>query len=396
MLERKGESMTSELLVSKERMIGLDVIRGFAVLGIFFVNVPEMIGIGNAFEPSYRGLDAFIRLIYDMLFQTKFYSIFAFLFGVGFYLFFENAERQGKRPRILFMRRLLLLMVLGIGHAVLLWFGDILYTYAILGFLLLIFYKRSPKTILVWSLILSGLFGLFIILATFALGLSKELSKPLFTHIPDWGERIDFLLGSGLGNAASLSFEILGLFLLGLYAGKKSWFEHKELNVTVVHRVHMSAFILSILLFIPMVHYYSSHPVYMPMELYPYTHFTGKTMAIFYICTLLLMIHRYGIQRFSSLAAVGRMTLTNYLVQSILTMLLLQVFWNYVNRLPLWVGMVYSVAVVVIIIFWSKLWLHHYRMGPLEWLWRAGTYGQWPALNRKQGVATGGTPTTKA
>ncbi|MGQ0516765.1 DUF418 domain-containing protein, partial [Bacillus sp. D-CC] len=96
----------------------------------------------------YEGIDSYIRLFYDMFIQTKFYTIFSFLFGLGFYIFMSRAEAKTAHPKILFVRRLLILLLFGFLHYVLLWDGDILHTYAIAGFFLFLFYKREPRTIL--------------------------------------------------------------------------------------------------------------------------------------------------------------------------------------------------------------------------------------------------------
>lgn len=368
-----------------ERIVALDVIRGFAVMGIFFVNVPEMIGSGGSFIPVHSGFDAVIRLLYDMLFQTKFYTIFSFLFGLGFYLFMQSAERKGLRPKRLFARRLLLLLLFGIAHAVLLWFGDVLYTYAIIGLLLMPFYKRAPKTVLIWALSLLALFTVLIVLVSVSVyqsSLSGEISKPLFTQLPDMGDRLRYLLGAGIANALLLSFEVLGLFLLGVYAGKKGWFDRDRWNPAAVRRVQWIALAVSAALFIPMLRYFGAYDAYYPEAMYHFTYLSGKTMAVFYVCTLLRLLHRYGESRFQGLASVGKMALTHYLTQTIVTMIVLQFVRSYAGQIPLWAGTMYCIVIFAAQIAVSKVWFRHYRMGPAEWLWRAGTYGRKPAFRR--------------
>jgi len=379
--------MVSLQAPADERIFALDVIRGFAVMGIFFVNVPEMAGNGSSFVSVYTGFDAFIRLIYDMFVQTKFYTIFAFLFGLGFYLFMQSAERKGMRPEALFVRRLLLLLLLGLFHAVFIWFGDVLYSYAAIGFLLLLFYHRSSKTLLIWSLILMFLFALLMVLVSVYAGnasLTSDINKPVFKELPDTADRYRYLLEYGIANLFLLVFEVLGLFLLGLYAGKKRWFEPDRWNPRVVRRVQWTALIASAVLFIPMIQYYLAYDAYYPNAISHYTHLTGKTMAVFYVCTLLRLIHRYGERRFRSLASVGRTALSNYLLQSVITLLLLQLVRSYAGEMPLWTGTVYCVIIFAGQVWISRLWLSRYRIGPMEWLWRAGTYGQRPPFRRSQ------------
>ncbi len=103
-----------------ERIHSIDIIRGIAVLGIFLVNWPVIAGIDSRdITGVYEGLDSYIRLFYDMFIQTKFYTIFSFLFGLGFYIFMTRAEAKTDRPKTLFVRRLLILLLFGFLHYVL-------------------------------------------------------------------------------------------------------------------------------------------------------------------------------------------------------------------------------------------------------------------------------------
>ncbi|MCG7409767.1 DUF418 domain-containing protein [Paenibacillus sp. ACRRX] len=375
----------SQLVQPSQRIDALDIIRGFAIFGIFFVNVPDMIGNGVNFATSYTGADAMVRLLYDMFIQTKFYTIFSFLFGLGFYLFMQSAARRALPVYRLFTRRLLLLLLIGIAHYVLLWQGDILHAYGLFGFLLLLFYKRSAKTILTWSITLLSLYALLIVLLGLAASYTDASGDTigLFPHVPDMRMRINHLFSNGFENLSLLVFEVLGLFLLGLYAGKKRWFERLHLYQGAIKRLQWISAGFTLLLFIPMVVYYASHPIYNTLQNYGYTHLTGKTLAVFYVCTLLRLIHRFGSYRFQSLAAVGRMALTNYLTQTLLTMGLLRLLWNDAGTAPLWMGTIYVVIILIIQTFCSKLWLRFYQMGPVEWIWRAGTYGQFSPLRHK-------------
>ncbi|MFE7738135.1 DUF418 domain-containing protein, partial [Bacillus cereus] len=108
-------------LTQGERIHSIDVIRGIAVLGIFLVNWPVIAGVDSRdLSGIYEGIDSYIRLFYDMFIQTKFYTIFSFLFGLGFYIFMSRAEAKTDHPKILFVRRLFILLLFGFLHYVLL------------------------------------------------------------------------------------------------------------------------------------------------------------------------------------------------------------------------------------------------------------------------------------
>ena len=144
--------MKSAPISKQERIITLDIIRGFALLGIFLVNMPAF--HSPAFmisHPDYTGMDYWLDLFLQMFVQTKFYTIFSFLFGLGFYIFMSRAEQKNLHVNRLFSRRLFALLLFGAIHLIFIWYGDILHTYAIAGFLLLLFYKRKTKTLLIWA-----------------------------------------------------------------------------------------------------------------------------------------------------------------------------------------------------------------------------------------------------
>lgn len=366
-----------------ERIQALDIIRGFAVLGIFLANVPDMIGNGHMFKSEHSGTDALVRFIYDLFIQMKFYTIFSFLFGLGFYIFMSRAESSGANAKKLFVRRLFILLAFGAAHILLLWPGDVLNTYALIGFLLLLFYRRQTNTLMIWALCLLGLYTMMALLSTAGSFFTGMDIPTLFKTIPDWQERARFLLTSALPNAISLCFEVLPLFLLGIYAGKKGWFQNLTAHVSGIAKWQRISLIVSLVSFLPMALYYFTHEIYQSNDIMLFVYISSKSLAIFYICTLLRFILRFGAGRFTALAAVGRLALTNYISQTVITMLLLRFVYPDAAELPLWMGTVYAALVFTLQIIFSILWLRYFRMGPMEWLWRAGTYGKLSPI-RKQ------------
>src|SRR5215210_5688277 len=152
---------TSEIgpVSSRERIEILDVLRGLAVCGILIGNVQWFSGYGfmpptlEAQTPIY---DQVTRFLVHFFVEGKFYSIFSFLFGVGFALQIARAEERGDANASVFKRRLFWLLVIGLLHAYLLWYGDILSVYALMGFVLLLFRKKTDAGLLKWA------FGLII------------------------------------------------------------------------------------------------------------------------------------------------------------------------------------------------------------------------------------------
>ena len=142
--------MQAELapVAGRERVEVMDVLRGFALLGILLMNIEAFVGpvmesitgVNARFSDADRWMDAAIYV----LVQGKFITLFSLLFGMGFAVMLERANATGASGTALYARRLLALLGIGLVHALLIWSGDILLTYALLGFVLLLFFRRTP------------------------------------------------------------------------------------------------------------------------------------------------------------------------------------------------------------------------------------------------------------
>lgn len=393
LLRRK---IMTQNLTQGERIHSIDIIRGIAVLGIFLVNWPIIAGIDSRdLSGVYEGLDSYIRLIYDMFIQTKFYTIFSFLFGLGFYIFMTRAEAKTDRPKTLFVRRLLILLLFGFLHYVLLWDGDILHTYAIAGFFLFLFYKREPRTILIWAIALLSIFQFLILIASISVALMSKaelgFSLPVMP-LEDWVSQIQNRFHAFYADGIVLNItmlpETVGLFLLGLYAGKKDIFRRtKELD-TKLKKWQIITFILTLPMWFFMVRYFLSKPFYEPIYMQAFTMFSGKTLFIFYIFTLMRLLQKEKWQTLlRPFQYVGRMALTNYISHTIVTLLVFGLLFKNDYLAPLWVGPLFCISFYTLQIFISRWWLSHYQYGPLEYIWRLGTYWKMMPLKKKSKVS---------
>jgi uncharacterized protein len=363
----------------KERIQSLDVIRGIAIAGIFLVNVPNILRIEPLSGRAYEGFDAVVRLLLDLFVQTKFYVIFAFLFGVGFYIFMSRAEASGKRMYPLFVRRLLLLLLMGVLHYVLLWDGDILHMYAISGFWLLLFYRRKPKALLIGAVICIALFlGLAYI--SFQGSDASAMSGFYYNGLDDYmmrtTERLNLFLNVALPNVVAYTPEILGLFLLGLYCAKIDLFRRVESFVRPLRVLQWTSLAAWALCAIPIVSAFLQSGPYQSRDAYFYIILGGKALGAFYVTSLLLLTRR---DRWQALlrpfAFVGKTALSNYLLQTVVTTLGASLLLANTAALPLWTVLVYCPLFFCAQVVLSKWWLARFAYGPMEWLWRMGTYG---------------------
>lgn len=364
---------------TNERIILYDIIRGFALCGIFLVNIPSMLGSDWIFgRPDYYGSDLFVRTLFDLFVQTKFYTIFSLLFGIGFSIFLERSYARGESVSR-YIRRILILFLFGLAHLAI-WSGDILHTYAMWGLLLPLFYKLSNRAILTWawSLLIGSILLLYgtSALSEWSMGGSYYGGIPF----PDvfnqgFGAWFDYRYSIEIFNAFSNSFvvgfEILSLFLFGLYIGRE-----RKLLTWRLEGLTRTAIICAVLALpffgVIIWHHYGEGYAYFWLNLFAVL-ISGKLLATTYVCLFTVAV-RKG-RTFAPLQALGRMALTNYLTHTLIVFLPVIALGAY-GALSLTEGLFLSIAILIVQAFFSMWWLKNHRYGPFEKLWRLGTYGR--------------------
>ncbi|MDX5323451.1 MAG: DUF418 domain-containing protein [Exiguobacterium sp.] len=361
-----------------ERIVLYDIIRGFALCGIFLVNIPSMLGSDWMFgRPDYTGSDLLVRTLFDMFVQTKFYTIFSLLFGIGFSIFLERSYARGESASR-YVRRIVILFLFGLAHLAI-WSGDILHTYAMWGLLLPLFYRLSNRAILTWawSLLLGSFFLLYVssALVEWTNGGSFNSGVPFPTVFNDgfsvWFDyRLNVEIFAAISNSLLVGIEILSIFLFGLYIGR----ERKLLTWTVqgLTRTAIVCAVLALPFFgVILWHHYGGGDAYYWVNLIAVL-VSGKLLATTYVCLFTIAV-RNG-RAFRPLQALGRMALTNYLTHTLVVVLPV-IALGYYGRLSLTEGLFLSIAILIAQAFFSMWWLKSHRYGPFEKLWRIGTYG---------------------
>ncbi|AFQ19527.1 DUF418 domain-containing protein [Bacillus thuringiensis] len=374
------------------RIHSLDIIRGIAILFILFANLPTMTGLDPFNQAGYSGTDKAIRFLVDLFIQAKFYTIFAFLFGVGFYIFMKNTEAKGYPMYKLFTRRLCILLIFGLLHFIFLWYGDILHAYALSGFVLLFFYKRSPKFIFIagccFLFVSYTLHAILFIQASSSIsvvpsyyqymftGNTTNNTVNLFTHYLHQAKaRLFFLMTQEFQQLLIGIPEYIGLFLIGLWAGKKDIFNRVTEFIKEIRFLQWSSLWISCLLSCPIIYYFINTNVYYSQNIQLWILFGGKMLAIFYICTLLRVCenNKY-IEWLHPFINVGKYALTNYISQSILTLVILSLYFKDVSHIYYWQLCIFGILIIFVQIIFSKAWSKYFRYGPIEWIWRKGIY----------------------
>ncbi|NBF10245.1 DUF418 domain-containing protein [Pseudomonas sp. Fl4BN1] len=379
------------------RLEQVDALRGFALFGILMVNIwafADPYYASASSNPDYASAtDHLIRWLVSTFFEAKFYLLFSFLFGYSFTLQMASAERAAEPfvPRML--RRQLAMLGIGLVHGLLLFNGEILSLYALLGLLLLGLRGLSAATASRLALILLSCAGLLIIaLGAVLLSLGAYTGaagdEPLLKATALGGsalQTLEFNAGHWLETLLALWIlqgpSTLAMFLLGYVAGRK------ELLIAPFSFAQRVAQLLAISLPIGLggAMLYAYWAAYFPgagLEVIGYgiSQLTAPLLSVSYGLLLLSLFQsNLGQALCRRLAPLGRMSLSNYLLQSLLLNLLFSGYGlGLVNRVaPLWIPLL-VIAVYLLQMQLSAHWLRRHQYGPCEWLLRAITIGAWP------------------
>lgn len=330
----------------RPRIAALDVIRGFALCGILLANVKPIAHSAGA-APATQAVvatgqgDAWPGLFVDQ----RFFPIFSLLFGVGFSLLLNSITDQATgrvpRPRVLLLRRLLVLLALGLAHMFLLWRGDILTVYAVVGLLVLLPSTWLPR----WAV--AALAGVLI-------------------AIPP-------ILGS---NGVVL---VPGLFLLGSALTRYGVIDRIERST----RVPAALGLVLAAAAVPALWLQIETGAAGADAFSSWFGVAGLLTAGFYVCALLLLL-RTPLRPLlrTVFAPLGRMALTNYLSATIVVLAVAHLAGGSPDDWSSATVLLIAGAVLVPQWVLSTLWLRRYRQGPLEWLWRWATWARRPPLRR--------------
>ena len=393
----------------KERIEVVDILRGFSVLGILLMNMLSF--SGYHYRTPYHEMNLINRaalLLIRFVAQAKFYTLFSFLFGWGMSIQMERAARRGTRFLPHYVRRLLILLLIGLTHAILIWDGDILVTYAVLGFPLLLFRKCSDRTLLV-AVVICILIP--VLLSTPGPAASfreayaqatehfrQEMMAGHYANVHTEGSYLEVTVHrlkatrSGYTGVIYWGTHIFGMFLLGLYVGRRKILHNISEHLPLFRQVMWWGLGVGIVFNLVFVAATASPdlvpPAYHELATRGARTIGGPALCLFYISAILLLIQKQKWhKRLSPLASVGRMALSNYLLQSVVCTL---IFYGYglglYGRLGTAITLVLTFIIYRAQISLSNWWLYRNRFGPVEWLWRSLTYGKLQPLasERKQ------------
>ena len=425
----------AEPIAASERFAAVDTLRGVAVLGILVMNIYMFaMPIAAYMDPLRAGGTEWYNLgtwyVSHILFDQKFMTIFSLLFGGGLVMMWERARARSIGFARIFFRRQVWLLVIGALHAYLIWFGDILFQYAVAGMLAYFFRKRSPRTLIVIGVLFLSVtpllsYGSGVYIAKMAaeaelIEARRDRGEAITDYqqamLEEWATFQTFIVSSDANIQGEIDayrgsyvdtlrhrapivvamqtdnllyfflWRIWGLMLigmalmkLGILSGQRDLRFYNRMLVAGysigIPIAAFSAYLLTAIRWDPLVTFRVGQ---LP------NYFGSVFMAFGHIAAVMLIVKKDRLIRLMArFAAVGRMALTNYLLHSIV---MTTIFYGYglglYGQVPRSAQMLFVAAMLGLQLWLSPLWLERFRFGPFEWLWRSLTYWRMQPMRR--------------
>jgi uncharacterized protein len=384
---------------ARERVATLDVLRGFAMLGVLLANLFELFSLRftlNAPEPPGGALDRLAVSFIGIVVASKAQTLLTFLFGFGFAAQLLRAEARNERVLPVYLRRLVALLIIGWLHVVLLSWVDVTWGYALTGFFLLAFLRCSNRTRVIVALACTIVPTVVYAIPQVWPALHGLLfDRPRDAYVADYaaavhaGDRLAILHAHAVlallwtlgGGVAWYLPWLLGRFLLGYVAGAQRWFDRDGADhLPLFHRlfaygapVALVPIALGILVRTGVLGWDHGLPVNMFFAVLGQLGLLGQVAM--YVAIVVILMQRPALRRvLTVLAPVGRMPLTTYLMQSLICTSLFY-GWGLAWRTPppaACLGLGFAIFTVQIV--FAHLWLRWFRFGPAEWAWRSVVY----------------------
>ncbi len=402
---------------SNERIWLMDSLRGIAILGIYIMNLSGFT-LYNGDAPNkgvfFSPADDYVEFISSVLLEGKFYSIFSFLFGWGVVLQLQRASSKGLNAVSFVRRRLAIMFLLGLAHLLFLWTGDIVAFYALVGFVLLWLRNLKDNTLLITAVVLlfSPILFYFLkmhwppasapvnFLRDSALRLDQYVNniqseEEYFqkVHTMNYWESIKLNVIGVFFRFEALLFQsraskVLGMFILGYLMGRNNRYKTIITNTKLLWRIAIAGLLIGLPANVAM-EIYMDGPDYYQLKirgLYATIFYAigVAPLALAYIALFFLAARTsLGQRLFRHIEPVGKIAFTNYLLHSMIGLI---VFTGVGFALDRQVGPLYYTLFAFLVFFFqillSKLWLSRFQYGPVEWLWRSGTYGRRQSMQR--------------
>ena len=399
---------------ANERIAALDLLRGVAILGILLMNIQSFAMVASAYlNPlsygDFSGANALVWAFTRLFADQKFMTLFSMLFGAGIVLMSERTAARGRRPWAAHYRRTVVLLLVGLAHGILLWHGDVLIIYAICGMVL--YWMRNLRASILF------IFGVAVVVGSAGILLSAQSSlnalsddqlgewehlwspddetvaweldlyrggyrEQLEARLQENNKVYDYFVITWFGRVAGLMLIGMALLKWNVFSALRSAeFYWRLLKIGLLVGFAIEAFGML----------YQAQADWTVHAMVPgmlFNYFASLFIASGYLAAVMLMCQNARWPKLQNkLAAVGKMAFTNYLAQTLICTTIFYGYgfglFGYVER---WQQLILVVAIWLLQIAWSEMWLARFQNGPLEWLWRCATYLRIVPLRKSRGV----------
>jgi uncharacterized protein len=347
-----------------------------------------------------------VEILNQLILSGKFFAIFAFLFGLSYFIQMDRASKKGINYQWRFLWRIIILLVIGYLHS-LLYSGDILLVYAIFGIPLVFMYKVKDKVLIAIIIILLAGIPRYI-----AWGVNQFETKTIekAENKPDvWEKQVKtYRTGSFLDvvkvNAVDgiiskaeyqlsiegRAYQTLAMFLLGLIVGRRRYFERIEENMALTRKIFKRSIWATVVFFVFSgglfaLFQFTGMTLILQFAMTFYN-FYNLSMALLITTAFIILYQRIKPQKlFKKLVPYGKMGMTNYMMQSVISIPLLYGFGlGLAAHINLLVGLGLGIVIYTFQVLYSQWWLSRYIYGPFEWLWRSFTWFKWQPFIREK------------
>jgi uncharacterized protein len=407
-----------------EREVFMDVLRGFAILGIFIANLYSFSfydpGLPDNGPYLVDGADQKMLFLHHMFIEGKFYTIFSLLFGWGIALQVKRGAAAGINYMPMIRRRLFFMLLLGALH-LLIWTGDIVFFYGLLAFILILLIRLSNRAMLIIGvlLVLSPILLYWLKMnwpilnyPSERLGkLNDHLSQVLLPEFQNINSREDLLealkrvtwwdlvknnIAGTFGRFSHLLFvsrvpKVLGMFLIGYVLGRSAFYKHIDQYKKLVYTVIVAGLLIGLPANYMLAKQMQDHMGdYFGLKLngfYQTVWYAAGVvpLALAYVGILMLAFRLQALKKvLLLLAPAGKMAFSNYVMQSIIGILFFfSLGLNFMFRVGPVYYTIFGVLVFIFQVIFSTAWLRYFNYGPVEWLWRSATYKKWQPFRKK-------------
>lgn len=399
--------MNTQPTKSKKRIDLLDIYRGFAILGIFVVNIVIMNSTflnQDEFAKQWTSnIDQISVKILQLFFYTKFFPIFSLLFGLGISMQAVKLFDKNQLSFSFFARRMFILFLIGIFHIAFLWSGDVLNLYAVIGIFTTLLIRKSNKLILT----LSAIFLLFPFYDQLFEYIFNLINFKPESYLKDYtGASVNEIIRNGtykqgiklrlleyLSNVTMLFGFLapiaISMFLLGIYLGKNNIYNSLS---SFIQRIKKPMLIIAIstniyriiFLFVLIKQEFFTIESYRQIFIKLMV-ISDVAMGLFYLWVIGWVFYNGKWKNIlTPLKYVGRMALTNYIMQSFIGLILFSsIGFKLYETLSPSTAFMTAILVFSFQIICSKIWLKYFLFGPLEWIWRCLTYKEYLPIKKK-------------